>query len=196
MTKTMEDYKTDSAIMVAIIQGHHNFNKIYDQVRHVNSSKFQFADRMELLEKSGLIKKNEIKKKKTSYFLGDEDDSIFGVGGYDEFDLGSYEEIKDVIDSIKDETLSYEKKSKKYSDTKLLQESIKDIVMMLKQLSYVSFRGLVTKHKTEQAQIHEWEKEIRELIKKRIKILEKREPKLVKTCHDLTANELIGIDNL
>ena len=184
----------DFEIVYAIKQGHHHVNEIYNQVYRFNKSKFKFSNHIDMLVKAGLIKKTT-KDKRPYFSVGkiDEDKSLdFGILGKG-VDLGTFEDFKEIIDSIKKETVNLEKKTKKYSDKKLLQESKDDIVAYLNQLSYAVFRGLVAKHKIEQIQMHEWEKELRQLIKTKIQLLEKRDdPKLVKLCHGFVGLELVG----
>lgn len=166
----MSDYKTDLEITYAVKQGHHNFNEIYVQV---DGSKLKFSQRLKLLVKDGIIVKS--KEERPYYSLGD---------------FQSYEEIQNVINRIKRNALTIEKGSKKYSNKKLLQASVKTIIIYLTHISLLTFHASITEYRTSQIAETEMAKELLQYIKKMMKILEKRDVELPVMCYNLVKNQM------
>ena len=164
----------DEEILYTIEQGYHNFNEIYNQMCRLSTSKIKFSNHVKALTKLGIIEKT-VKDNRPYYSI--------------ENDL-NFDFFLEHIENIKNETANMKKKTKKYSDKKLLGFSVEHIAESLNQLGPAVFL------KTTEGQKRECVKELMKSCDLMMDILEKRDPKLAKICYKTVLSKLPGIHEL
>lgn len=171
----MNNFEFDVEITNAIKNGHHNFNKIFEKIK--KGSKITFSKHLDRLIEDGVIIKS--KDKRPYFSLGD---------------IETYEEIQNVINRIKRNASNIEKESKKYSDKKLLQNSVGTIINYLTHISLLTFHASITEYQTSRTAEIEMSKELLRYVKKIMKILEKRDLEFPVMCYNLVKKQMLKIE--
>lgn len=173
----MRKYDIDFEIIYTIKNGNHRFSEIWTKIKKSKiGAKQTFSDHLSKLVEDEVIVKR-IENKKPQYFLNETEH-------YDKVELMN-EHIEDAINRMK-------KRNKKFSDKKLLEIFIKETIMDLKFYSTWKFSTLMPSF---QSEIHIDSKKLElleKVIKTRIDLLQKRDPKLVIMFNDLITNQLLS----
>jgi len=168
-------YEIDFEIVYTILNGHHQFNKVWEKVNGIGSKQTFSNHLTELVQEQVIVKR-----------------MVNGKPEYHINEIKIYEtdkKIKKQIDKdIKLITQNHKKKSDKVVLKKFVIDTIKDLTFH----SLYHFDTIMPSYQTDKrADIHK-QKMLDKLIKTRIDILQKRDPKLLIVFNDLIKNKVLS----
>ena len=181
----MEQYDYDSKIILAITDGKHQFNEIYNKAMR-GKSYTTFTKHLTQLVEAGYIRKDGTNHKRPLYYL-------------ENYATTDFVHDDELTDSLNEEISQIKKKSKKWSNEKILNEFLKDIQKLSLALIKFNYQNLMCKQSKDnyvKTFIGLNEKRM-ELINKQItamnNIVQEKDPKLYSTFIELVQ---INLDKL
>jgi len=173
----MSKYDIDFEIIYVIKNGNHRFGKIWTEIKKSKiGAKQTFSNHLAQLVKDEVIAKR-IENKIPQYFLNE---------------IEHYDKAEQMREQIQNKISLIIKNNKKYSNKKLLKIFVKETKMDLTFYSVFHFTTLMPSYQTDKVIDAKKLELLDKVIKTRIDILQKRDPKLVIMFNDLIKNQLLS----